>query len=234
MVQFNAVRTDQYDIVQDRQSVQGTSGTTWGDSWGTRMDNSEIPVTSSSGQNLGYITRDQAAEMLALQDQGYTLQDSSGNPISIGSVDTVRGSQAGDTSNTLHDDFAEFLSDNSGGVTGEELVDWVQANGGSSIADGDVDSAVRFVLRNTSYNQAQQAEHRTGAGVQHQTEAGHLSTEGVINFLSPDSHQTRRAVANRNQALNDALNAASGGNRNAGGITTFTQDGGRIRSSADE
>jgi hypothetical protein len=194
-VNFQAVKGEGYDA--QKQDIQGTKDTTWGKSWTTDVDNSEIPVTDAGGKNLGYITREQANTMKALQDQGYKLQDSAGNEIKIGKLNDK--TTAGDISNDFDGAFSEWLNmTGSDNVTPKALLEKVQSFYPNVKS---VDEAVQIVLRNSSYQGALVSEDSQGV-------AGNKGGS-TINFF-------KNANSDR---LSSGVDAAR-----LGGMTAYQQD----------
>lgn len=194
-VNFQAVKGEGYDI--QKENIQGTEKTTWGKSWSTDVDNSEIPVTGANGEKLGYITREQANNMLALQDQGYKLQDSSGNEIKIGKLNDKTA--AGDITNDFNDAFSEWLNmTGSDHATPKALLEKVQSYFPNVKT---VDEAVKIVLRNSSYEGALYSEDSQGV-------AGNKGG-ATINFFKNTNGNT----------FTTGLDAAR-----LGGMTAYQQD----------
>jgi hypothetical protein len=134
--------------------VETTKGPEW-KNISTSDDNTEVPVTSKSGRTIGYITAADAAKLADLSDKGYKIVDANGLEVKIGKADDITAkNQTGDISNRIDSDFRSFLSSNNGGVNGKELLEFVNKH----LPDGqkltNVDDAVKYVLRNTTYDQA--------------------------------------------------------------------------------
>ena len=189
---------------QDVQRIQGNESTRW-NSLTTAKDNADIPVTAN-GAVVGYVDAQQATRMRDLASQGYAITDPSGNAVTVGSIDSP--TSPGDVSKHFDNAFSNFFTAHHN-VSPSELLNFVK---GYFPNVSTVDEAVRVVLRNSNYEAAAVSNHSVGVGAQHQTEAGHESTPGTINFYTSTNSQ---ALSN----LTDQPGVVTYRQENDGGIT---------------